>query len=729
MLTEDFIKNFHKVVVNRNDKRCQILKDELLNHDSFLDNLPQYHPSCRRDFRFKMKIETSPFETNFSLCIVCQDNTGEKLLNITERGFPTIQFAVLHRNDAIAKRLKVSVESQDMFLSFKPKVHITCRRYANRKNILRKIQTAERKLERKGEEEIDSEPKIAGEKLLQLLRDKKQSKESNETVLIDISSVKFETNCFVCKNQIHKKAKRNLVFITKEKYNRLINKAVELHDENMLSITTSTEDPENKLQYHKYCLNHYFQKRVSTKVNYNNLPYDIAFTTLVKRIEEPLFIQGKAFDIIELRDEYKHYLSEQGVISNMKSDKIMEKLKRHFTIPYNKCIIKIDKHGLKYNIIYSKHLTEDEINAEAERLNRRRKRIADKGESDNENEERESELTDNPRLITQSLGENIISSGNNANIKINRVFTKYKKRKVEKKPKELKFTCSECGCMFAHNGALLSHMKKHNDGDLQKSTLCEVCGKSFKNRKACTLHLLTHGEKKFSCTHCDKMFYTSDTLKCHEMIHTGEKKYKCTICDMKFLRAHYLTKHMRSHSEERPFICQVCGYAGKDKTRLNEHMNKHSDVNPYVCEICGKSYKYRSVFRYHKYTHTGKPHKCAECDFTCYTKVSLRKHMETHGKNMTYKKQVSSYTLTKRKSLVKDVQNFKDLVNDTDSDSNNTTPSCPSASQAPAEPHTSTDTSSTCPTTTSSATPWVYFPSGTLPQYYVLNCEDIKFKY
>ena len=60
-----------------------------------------------------------------------------------------------------------------------------------------------------------------------------------------------------------------------------------------------------------------------------------------------------------------------------------------------------------------------------------------------------------------------------------------------------------------------------------------------------------NGEKKFSCSMCDKTFKTAQKLRTHERIHTGEKPFSCSKCEKKFNQAAHLKRHgVKKHSEQ-----------------------------------------------------------------------------------------------------------------------------------------------------------------------------------
>ncbi|CAL4084193.1 unnamed protein product, partial [Meganyctiphanes norvegica] len=658
-LTIEGVKNFRKIVVNKDEEIGKRLLNEVLDIKIFLNKDPKYHLKCRQDFKLENNRRVPSKETDFSHCIICQEITGEKLFNVTERGFPTIQFAVSNRKDLIAKRLAIYVYSQEVFLSFLPKIHRTCRKYVNRQRVVKSIKKWESKMKIANKEEdediIDQETgkKLSGEEMLELIKQQKHNEKSIMNVS-EISSIDFGTTCFICMKKRSKIGKEKYVSLDKDKYDKIKQKAKSLPDNALHIILNNKNSSERKLKFHKICYKTYLDKPVP-KLNLNNLPYDIAFTCLIKQIEEPLFKQGKAFDVSELRNEYRHYLSEQGIKSTIKAFKLSDKLKRYYTVPPKRCLVKIHTEVAQSSVVYSKHLSEEELLLEIERLKMCRKGYEEADDSENEAEQNDTETKANQEALQEIIGQNVISSGGNSAITIDKVFRKYKKIVKPKEP-EQEYRCSECDYKGNQERALVLHMKKHQrELENPKEIMCEECGKIFHSKEACSRHKLTHGTKTFLCSHCGKDFWDKYTLKKHVLTHTAEKKYECALCNMKFITQFYLKKHLLIHTDEKPLMCTICGYTCKQKDRLKDHMSKHSDERPYVCNICGKSFKFRQPLRTHMLLHGEKPCKCPECDFRCYTKGNLKAHMRKHTGEKVYKEKVYKAQVEKPVKQIKPV--------------------------------------------------------------------------
>uniref|UniRef100_A0A1A7WF67 C2H2-type domain-containing protein n=1 Tax=Iconisemion striatum TaxID=60296 RepID=A0A1A7WF67_9TELE len=82
----------------------------------------------------------------------------------------------------------------------------------------------------------------------------------------------------------------------------------------------------------------------------------------------------------------------------------------------------------------------------------------------------------------------------------------------------------------------------------------------------------------------------------------GEKRFTCTYCDKTFTRFGQLKEHMRSHTGERPFSCKQCGRSFTKQCNLIRHAVVHSGEKPHECSLCGKCFTQRSSLTSHQKT-------------------------------------------------------------------------------------------------------------------------------
>ena len=70
-----------------------------------------------------------------------------------------------------------------------------------------------------------------------------------------------------------------------------------------------------------------------------------------------------------------------------------------------------------------------------------------------------------------------------------------------------------------------------------------------------------HGEKPYSCDHCEVRFRSGYDKKTHmEAVHDKEVPQGCPICAKTFHKKSYVARHIKEvHEKERPFSCDQCG--------------------------------------------------------------------------------------------------------------------------------------------------------------------------
>ena len=105
----------------------------------------------------------------------------------------------------------------------------------------------------------------------------------------------------------------------------------------------------------------------------------------------------------------------------------------------------------------------------------------------------------------------------------------------------------------------------------------EGCNKVFYDKCALRKHLLTHGEKLYSCQICNKKFLDNSKLRRHSLVHSGEKPFACPLCPKKFSLDFNLRTHMRIHSGEKPYACVFpgCFKRFSQSSNLSAHEKTH----------------------------------------------------------------------------------------------------------------------------------------------------------
>ncbi|XP_075564156.1 PR domain zinc finger protein 15 isoform X1 [Pelecanus crispus] len=270
--------------------------------------------------------------------------------------------------------------------------------------------------------------------------------------------------------------------------------------------------------------------------------------------------------------------------------------------------------------------------------------------------------------------------------------------KHKKKHGDKKFACEICNKMFYRKDVMLDHQRRHLEGvrrvkreDFEHSTEnmvrykkepsgCPVCGKIFSCRSNMNKHLLTHGDKKYTCEICGRKFFRVDVLRDHIHVHFKDialmddhqreefigkigisseenddnsdesadsepHKYSCKRCQLTFGRGKEYLKHIMDVHKEKGYGCSICNRRFALKATYHAHMVIHREnlpdpnVQKYIhpCEICGRIFNSIGNLERHKLIHTGvKSHACEQCGKSFARKDMLKEHMRVHDNIREY---------------------------------------------------------------------------------------------
>ncbi|ROT71228.1 hypothetical protein C7M84_010461 [Penaeus vannamei] len=158
---------------------------------------------------------------------------------------------------------------------------------------------------------------------------------------------------------------------------------------------------------------------------------------------------------------------------------------------------------------------------------------------------------------------------------------------------ETAYQCEKCPKQYRTPVALYKHRSTHT-----KNLECQICHQRLSNRHALNgksgilqAHMLIHTDQyAHLCDVCGRSFRQRSQLITHHLRHEGVRPYSCTECERKFTTKGDMERHMRTHTGERPYHCDVCGSSFARPQTLQEHKNRHYNFKPYVCKICGKSF-------------------------------------------------------------------------------------------------------------------------------------------
>ncbi|XP_061104658.1 PR domain zinc finger protein 15 [Conger conger] len=267
--------------------------------------------------------------------------------------------------------------------------------------------------------------------------------------------------------------------------------------------------------------------------------------------------------------------------------------------------------------------------------------------------------------------------------------------KHKKKHGEKLFACEICNKMFYRKDVMQDHQRRHVVGPQhvkreeleangeegskyrKEPSACPICGKVFSCRSNMNKHLLTHGDKKYTCEICGRKFFRVDVLRDHIHVHFKDialmdeqeredfirkigiavddsdcnsdedevdddpenHKYSCKKCQVTFAKGREYLKHIMELHKERGYGCVICNRRFALKATYNAHLVIHREQLPdpavqryiHPCEMCGRIFNSIGNLERHKIIHTGvKSHSCDQCGKSFARKDMLKEHLRVH---------------------------------------------------------------------------------------------------
>ncbi|GCC23153.1 histone H4 transcription factor isoform X1 [Chiloscyllium punctatum] len=182
----------------------------------------------------------------------------------------------------------------------------------------------------------------------------------------------------------------------------------------------------------------------------------------------------------------------------------------------------------------------------------------------------------------------------------------------------------DCDATFRVKFKLREHLRSHTQ---EKVVACPTCGGMFASNTKFFDHIrrqMAMEYQRFQCSHCSKRFATERLLRDHMRHHVNY--YKCPFCDMTCPAPSALRNHVKfRHSDEKPFSCEYCEYSCKNLVDLRKHLDTHSEDPTYRCEFAGCTFTARSQYSiksHYRRVHEGDKeprYKCHVCD-KCFTR-------------------------------------------------------------------------------------------------------------
>ncbi|XP_022831470.1 zinc finger protein 32-like [Spodoptera litura] len=181
----------------------------------------------------------------------------------------------------------------------------------------------------------------------------------------------------------------------------------------------------------------------------------------------------------------------------------------------------------------------------------------------------------------------------------------------------------------------------------EKRYSCTICNKSFTRLYGLQYHMARHSDtmRNYLCAKCGKSFHTSGGLRQHLKSHRDIAQFKCGFCHKTYKSRQSLKEHFRvAHSSNRKlYVCVTCGKRFTARSTLNMHVKTHNGEK-YACPHCPKTYTRAAYLKAHSLVHTGvgkpRPFVCTYkgCERSFPSKYSLTVHTaHTHTKERPHK--------------------------------------------------------------------------------------------
>ena len=104
--------------------------------------------------------------------------------------------------------------------------------------------------------------------------------------------------------------------------------------------------------------------------------------------------------------------------------------------------------------------------------------------------------------------------------------------------------CDKCKKSFMYKSKLCQHKCMHVTQKLYQCCFGS-CYKKFWHLQDLERHIATHTEVKYECEMCDKSFKQKRLLKQHEVVHGTANRYFCPKCNMGYKHNNQLFRHQK----------------------------------------------------------------------------------------------------------------------------------------------------------------------------------------